>query len=152
MPVPEGMVDDELRVWSSMMVETMRLVGFLDERLTLEDGVSYAEYRTMINILRDGPQRMSDLAQEGLVSRSGISRQVARLVALGYVEQFTEVNDGRSRLVRLTQDGRDVVTKATTTHSARVRQLLFDLLDDEEVRTLDVVYSKVGDSLTRKLQ
>ncbi|AZG46772.1 hypothetical protein D7316_03377 [Gordonia insulae] len=130
----------------------MRLFHHLDERLVAEDGISYAEYRTMISIARDGPQRMSDLAQEGMVSRSGISRQVARLVALGHVEQVTEATDGRTRLVRLTDGGRGVVLAATANHVSRVRRHVFDHLEDDELRTLDAVFGKVDASLPDSLQ
>lgn len=152
MPVPEWISDAELDVWLSIMGETLRLVGHLDERLVHEHGISYAEFRTLISIARDGPQRMSDLAQDGMVSRSGISRQVARLVDLGHVEQFTDTSDGRTRFVRLTEQGLDLVTKASSNHFARIREHVFDQLEGGEMQVLSTVFGKVGASLTHALQ
>ncbi|NDZ95651.1 MarR family transcriptional regulator [Streptomyces sp. SID6673] len=152
MPAPEGLSEEEMRVWLTVLVSSMRLINHLDEALTADNGISYAEYRTMVSIAREGPQRMSELAQEGMVSRSGISRLVARLVALGYVEQFTEASDGRSRLVRLTDSGRDLVAAATTDHVGRIRRHLFDRIDEGELRALESVFGKVDASLTGLVQ
>ncbi|MYR07462.1 MarR family transcriptional regulator [Gordonia sp. SID5947] len=152
MPVPEGLSEEQYRVWLTVLVGSMLLINHLDERLSAEHGISHAEYRTMVSIARQGPHRMSELAQAGIVSRSGISRLVGRLVASGYVEQFAEGSDGRSRLVRLTDAGRDLVAAASADHAARIRRHFFDLIDQEEARALESVFGKVDASLTGPLQ
>ncbi|HET6625826.1 MAG TPA: MarR family transcriptional regulator [Nocardioidaceae bacterium] len=97
---------------------------------------------------RHGPTRVSDLAEHARVDTSVVSRQVAQVVQLGFVERTPDADDGRAHRVALTaagaqvlRDGRDALAGMVTerlgdwspqeiqTFSARLRRLLASLTD-----------------------
>ena len=56
-------------------------------------------------------------------------------------------DDGRGAYVVLTTAGRDAITAAAPDHVGTVRRLLFDVLDDDDLRALDRITGKVLDRL-----
>jgi DNA-binding MarR family transcriptional regulator len=80
--------------------------------------------------------RMSDLADGVLLSRSGLTRLVDRLVKLGLVERRRCEEDARGYLAVLTGDGRELFRAAGRTHLEGIRRLFVHRFSDEERRTL----------------
>ncbi|MER7644528.1 MULTISPECIES: MarR family transcriptional regulator [unclassified Streptomyces] len=84
---------------------------------------------------RYGDMRMSKLAELLSVDMSVTSRHVAHVVDRGWIERSPDPADKRSRILRLTPDGRTQVDEL----SRRTAQLLADRLNDwsdEEVGQL----------------
>jgi DNA-binding MarR family transcriptional regulator len=63
-------------------------------------------FRALAVVAVEGPQRVSAVAQHLGVDLSVASRQVAALVAEGYVERARDPEDGRAQIVALTPRGR----------------------------------------------
>lgn len=59
----------------------------------------------LVPLQRDGDQRCSALASQAGVDVSVVSRQLAVLERLGFVERRPDPQDGRASLLRLTADG-----------------------------------------------
>ena len=64
-----------------------------------------------------------------LLSRSGITRLVDRLVADGMVERSTCATDARGAEASLTRAGLDRLRAASTTHLEGVRRYFLDSID-----------------------
>jgi DNA-binding MarR family transcriptional regulator len=62
-------------------------------------------YRVLRTIQRCGTVQSSAAADMLVVDRSVISRQVRQLEALGLVESRTDPDDGRARILALTEEG-----------------------------------------------
>src|SRR6478609_8851624 len=73
---------------------------------TSGDGVEWAAYGLLFQLVGTGPQRSSTLAETACVDPSTVSRQVAQLVKAGLVERQSDPEDGRASLLVSTDRGR----------------------------------------------
>lgn len=101
---------------------------------------------SVLATLRAAPHgaRMGDLAKSLVISKGGLTYQVAHLEARGLVERVGAHDDERSVLARLTPAGTDAIDAVLPGHVAVVRASFLDLLDDEEIRVLGDVLSRVA--------
>jgi DNA-binding MarR family transcriptional regulator len=75
----------------------------------------------------------SELSHSLFLTSGGISNVLQRLAAAGYVERGANPDDGRSRWVGLTAEGREVAAKALDA-SARAHLDVLTGVPDESVR------------------
>jgi DNA-binding MarR family transcriptional regulator len=106
----------------------------------LQDGcdISLAEYEALLHLdLADGGQlRMSDLAGQLVLSRSGVTRLVDRLVATGDVERRTCPSDARGSFAVITDAGRDRLRAAAPIHRRGVREHFLARIPEDEIGPL----------------
>lgn len=124
----------EMETWTALIGLAMRLPSALDEQLRREAGLSHFEYGTLAVLERtEGrTRRMSELAYLCNGSLSRLSHVARRLEDAGLIERFACPADGRATLARLTDHGMHVLDKAAPGHVALVRELVFDVLDEQE--------------------
>jgi DNA-binding MarR family transcriptional regulator len=65
-----------------------------------------ASYSLLASLHDDGPRRSSELAETFAIDKGAVSRQVAKLEALGLIERTPDPVDGRAHLLSLTEHGR----------------------------------------------
>src|SRR3989440_8177694 len=95
-----------LRAWSSLLRAHATLVRRLDTDLEEETGLSLADFDVLAQLAgAHGELRMTELADRALISRSGMSRRVARLVDEGLVRRDKAGTDARGVVVGLTEAG-----------------------------------------------
>jgi DNA-binding MarR family transcriptional regulator len=87
---------------------------------------------------------MSDLAGRALVSRSGMTRRVARLVEDGLVRRANADADGRGVVVALTDAGVARLTETAPVHLRGVSELFVAELDEQELAVLKNALNKVS--------
>jgi DNA-binding MarR family transcriptional regulator len=124
------LADHELAAWRGMLEVHARVTQLLDAEMHAEHGLSVSAYEVLM-LLADAPEhrmRMSDIAQRVLLSRSGCTRLVDRLVELGYVTRCAASTDGRGLNAQLTTAGLDTTAAARATHREGVRRLFFEHL------------------------
>src|SRR5438128_12616079 len=80
--------------------------------------------------------RMTDLAERVLMSPSGLTRMVDRLVADGLVQRARFDGDARVMLASLTDHGRDVLRRAARTHLRGIREHFTGRLTDAQLRNV----------------
>ncbi len=100
-------------------------------RSTSDDGLTDREAGILAHIDAAEGARASDVARHLGISKSTLSAQLKRLVALGFVRLERGALDQRERPVRLTVAGRKAVVARSPLDSARVRDLL-DALSPQE--------------------
>lgn len=101
-----------------------------------ELGLTYAEFDVLAALNRAGePYHLtpSELSRSLFLTSGGISNVVQRLTAAGYVERGATPGDGRSRWVRLTEEGREVARKALDA-SGRAQSELISAVPAEAIR------------------
>jgi len=86
---------------------------------------------------------MTVLAERALISRSGMTRRVARLVDEGLVRRATADADARGVVVALTQAGVARLTETAPVHLRSVSELFVAQLDDQELAALKSALDKV---------
>jgi DNA-binding MarR family transcriptional regulator len=95
--------------------------------------------------LDDAPDRqlrMSEIAQRALLSRSGCTRLVDRLVRLGYVTRSADSADGRGTYARLTDSGREKINAARVTHHEGIRRFFLDRLTTTDLIALGDIWTR----------
>jgi DNA-binding MarR family transcriptional regulator len=142
---PDRLDPDELRAWRGLLKAHAALTGALDAQLRAGHGLSVSAYEVLMFVGddEDGKLRMADLAQRLLLSRSGLTRLVDRLVADGLVERCACTDDGRGSFAQLTAGGRERLAAARRTHLEGVRRLFLDHYTREEQRVLATYWERV---------
>ncbi|WP_225978804.1 MarR family winged helix-turn-helix transcriptional regulator [Gandjariella thermophila] len=116
-------VADELGCQLSRL---MRLVGRAAAQLAARrtDGIERAAHVLLAHLVREGPQRTTDLAEAVHSDPSTVSRQVGALVQQGLVERRPDPKDGRACLLAATAEGQKVFDEHRGTWNAYLLRLL----------------------------
>src|SRR3954470_4587262 len=95
-----------LEAWSSLLRAHATLMRRLDTDLQRETGLALADFDVLAQLARaHGELRITELADRALISRSGMTRRVARLVDEGLVRRDRASSDARGVVLALTQTG-----------------------------------------------
>ncbi|MEU3981452.1 MarR family transcriptional regulator [Streptomyces sp. NPDC026672] len=94
---------------------------------------------------RHGAMRMSKLAELLAVDMSVTSRHVTHVVQRGWIERSPDPADGRSRILRLTPAGEDLLGELSRRSTALLAERLSDWTD-EEVDDLIRLMSRLRES------
>ena len=137
----------EMSAWTGYLRSYATIVRELDEELTERHGLPLSSYDVLVQLegAPDGRLRMSHLADAVLLSRSGLSRLVARLADQGLIERLECENDARGAFAAITDCGRERLAEARETHRAGVRARFLDRLGEREQRQLAKVWSRLLD-------
>jgi DNA-binding MarR family transcriptional regulator len=116
----------------------------LDTDLQKETGLALADFDVLGQLAASrGELRMTDLAARALISRSGMTRRVARLVDEGLVRRADTDADARGVVVLLTDAGMARLTKAAPVHMRGISDLFVARLNQKELADLERVMNKV---------
>jgi DNA-binding MarR family transcriptional regulator len=143
-PAGGPFADHELAAWRGMLEVHARVTRQLDAEMHAEQGLSVSAYEVLM-FLADAPEhrmRMSDIAQRVLLSRSGCTRLVDRLVTLGYVTRCADSTDGRGLYAQLTEVGLDKTAAARQTHRAGVRRTFLQRLTTTDQIALGDIWTR----------
>jgi DNA-binding MarR family transcriptional regulator len=143
--------DPRLGAWRSFLHAHARLLRRLDEELQAEHGLSLAEYDALVQLVNAPGRRlrMSVLADRVLLSRSGITRLVDRLVASGMVERSACAADARGAEAALTDQGFVRLRAASRTHLDGVQRYFLGLLPDADRDAVERSCNDILDELGR---
>jgi DNA-binding MarR family transcriptional regulator len=133
-----------LRAWSALLRAHAALLRQLETDLESETGLALADYDVLAQLASAGGSlRMTELADRALISRSGMTRRVARLVREGLVSRAHADADARGVVVLLTDSGLDRLSVTAPVHLHGVSNLFVANLDDQELAVLESALAKV---------
>jgi DNA-binding MarR family transcriptional regulator len=134
----ERLSDTEMRAWQALLHAHHDIVGTLDRELQEAHELSFSEYDVLLRLARapDRALRMSDLAERVLLSPSGLTRLVDRLLAMGLVRRGTDPTDGRVALASLTERGLVHLKKAARSHLKGIRRHFTGRLSETQLRNV----------------
>src|SRR5437870_2384115 len=133
-----------LEAWRSLLRAHATLMRQLDTDLERETGLALADFDVLAQLAAaHGELRMTDLAARALISRSGMSRRVARLVDEGLVRRDKAGTDARGVVVALTEAGIARLAETAPVHVRGISKLFVAQLDDEELALLERTLNKV---------
>src|SRR5918994_3414191 len=109
MPEPISHRDPRLSTWAVFLRTHARLVRELERELQVEQRLALTDYDVLVqlSVAEERRLRMSELADRLLLSRSGATRLVDRLVAEGPGERLTCDTDRRGQRGALPHGGLD---------------------------------------------
>lgn len=133
-----------LEAWRSLLQAHATLMRQLEADLEKETGLALADFDVLAQLaLAGGELRMTELAARALISRSGMTRRVARLVDEGLVRRASADADARGVVVALTDAGVERLTETAPVHARGVSKLFVAQLDDQELVVLETALDKV---------
>ena len=133
-----------LAAWRSLLRAHASLLRRLDTDLQQATGLALADFDVLAQLAQaHGALRMTELADRALISRSGMSRRVARLVAEGLLRRDRAGTDGRGVVVALTQAGITRLAETAPVHARGISELFVAQLDDQELALLERALNKV---------
>jgi DNA-binding MarR family transcriptional regulator len=146
----DRLVDESLpgrrgeQAWRALLQAHATLIRQLDTDLRENTGLRLADFDVLAQLAAaDGELRMTELAARTLISRSGLTRRIARLVDEGLVRRENATQDGRGVTVALTAAGVARVTETVPVHLRGVSKLFVERLDDHELAVLQTALRKV---------
>ena len=106
----------------------------LSSELVAAHGLTINDYEVLLRLSRAEGSRMRrvDLAQEVLLTPSGITRLLEGLERSGFVERVACKEDLRVSYAQLTPAGRTKLRAAGKTHVAGIHRLFLDHFDADE--------------------
>jgi DNA-binding MarR family transcriptional regulator len=133
-----------LDAWVSLLQAHASLMRRLESDLERETGLALADFDVLAQLARAGGElRMTELAARALISRSGMTRRVARLVEEGLVRRADADADGRGVVVALTDAGLARLAETAPVHARGISKLFVARLDDQELAILERALGKV---------
>jgi DNA-binding MarR family transcriptional regulator len=133
-----------LDAWSSLLRAHASLMRQLETDLYKETGLNLSDFDVLAQLAVAGGQlRMTELANRALISRSGMTRRVARLVEEGFVCRSSVDADARGVVVGLTDAGVGRLTETWPVHARGISDLFVGRLDNQELAALKTALDKV---------
>ena len=133
-----------LEAWTSLLRSHATLVRQLETDLERETGLALADFDVLAQLaVAGGELRMTELAARALISRSGMTRRVARLVDEGLVRRANAELDARGVVVALTDAGVARLAETAPVHARGISRLFVAQLDDQELAVLKNALDKV---------
>jgi DNA-binding MarR family transcriptional regulator len=136
--VSTSLSDTEMRAWQALLHAHHEIIETLDRELREEHGLTLGEYDVLLRLARapERALRMSDLAERVLLSPSGLTRLIDRLVGRGLVQRRPDAADGRIALAWLTDDGLRQLKIAARTHLRGIRKHFTGRLSETKLRNV----------------
>jgi DNA-binding MarR family transcriptional regulator len=126
----------------------MAVVGVLERELEAETALPLTWYDVLLNLNEAGGRlRMQELARSIVLSKSGLTRLVDRMVAAGYVTREPVDCDRRGLLAVLTAEGKAALRRAAPTHLRGVEEHFSRHMSDDEAEVVRQVFERVLASL-----
>lgn len=142
---PARLTDLELEAWGGLLRVHASLVRQLDAELIERHGIPLSSYEVLLKLAGapGGEMRMWEIADSVLLSPSGLTRLVDRLVRDGLVERRECPTDRRGSLAAITPEGRRVFRAVQRTHLAGVRSRFLDHFSETELRRMAALWARL---------
>ncbi|MCP3995736.1 MAG: MarR family transcriptional regulator [bacterium] len=120
-----------------MLHFSFALKAEIEGRLGTELGIGLADHEALINIhLSETGLKMSDLAEQLVLSRGGITKLVDRLETAGYLRRAPSSEDRRVTGIEITPSGIDVVTRSRSVIDEIVAERFAKHITEDEAQFL----------------
>jgi len=137
--------DPELGAWRAFL-RAGSPAGLAMEAALAPTGVSHSEYDVLVNLAgrpREG-LRPTDLAERVLITKSGLTRLLDRLVERGYIERRACASDRRGQLIVLTAEGRHAFRRATPNVVRAIGTIFGERFTDRDIDALRVACERIA--------
>ena len=142
--------DPRIEPWRAFLQAHARVTRRLDEELRAEHDLSLAEYDALLSIAEapDRRIRMRQLADRVILSKSGVTRLIDRLVLDGLVQRDACLSDARGAEAVLTTAGLDRLRRASRTHLRGIEEHFIAAVDEADLaviqRSMRAVAERAG--------
>lgn len=103
-----------------------------------------SDFAVLEALLHKGPLPINEIGKKVLLTSGSITVAVDRLESKGLVERRASGTDRRARIVHLTKDGRQMITRVYADHASDMERLAAASLNRAERETLIRLLKKIG--------
>jgi DNA-binding MarR family transcriptional regulator len=137
-----------VRSFTGLLRAHAAVIRQLNTQLVADHDLTISDYEVLLRLARAPDRRMRrvDLAEQVLLTASGITRLLDGLEREGLVERASCSTDRRVVYAVLTDEGLAKVRAASTTHVAQIDDLFGERLSAEEAATLATLLDKLGEA------
>jgi DNA-binding MarR family transcriptional regulator len=142
--------ETQLRSYFVLMDVAGLLRHKVEQQLRAAANLTYVQFKVLARLGLDSPTgslRMTELADEVVYSRSGLTYQAGQMEKAGWVQRGPSPDDDRGVTVTITDPGRERLARALPGHVEVLRELLFATLTDHDVSTLAALLEPVLDHM-----
>jgi DNA-binding MarR family transcriptional regulator len=137
--------DGRLDAWRAFLRAHAQVVRALERELQADQQLPLTDYDVLVQLATSDTRRlrMSELADRLMLSRSGVTRLVDRLVADGLVERVTCEDDRRGQWASLTRAGHERLRRASPVHLRGVAEHFVDRFSSAELDELERLLTRI---------
>jgi DNA-binding MarR family transcriptional regulator len=135
----------QLAAWRLLLEAHATVTELLENELVAARGLPLNRYDVLLNLAEapGGRLRMQELSASVLLSKSGLSRLVDRMVEAGLVRRERCEDDRRGWFAVLTDQGRSTLRRAAPVHLRGIQEHFVRLLKPDEVQVLATALARV---------
>ena len=134
-----------LSVWARLLRTHAAVTRELSVKLVADHGLTINDYEALLLLshAEDGAMRRVDLAEELVLTPSGVTRLLDGLERAGWVKKGDCRSDARVTYAVLTDRGRAKLERASRSHLTEVRSLFEDRFSAEELGALAALLGRL---------
>ena len=142
--IPAG-ADEQWVTSDRIGLQLIRLIRLIERKRVSKvgnkdgNGVERAAYVLLARLVIDGPHRSNALAEAVHSDPSTVSRQVAALVRIGYVERRPDPADGRACLLAATDEGHRVFEENRDLRNREISRITSDWDETDRERLVELM-------------
>jgi DNA-binding MarR family transcriptional regulator len=127
-----------IRSWVRLLRAHAATTRTLSAQLVADHDLTINDYECLLRLARaeGGQLRRVDLAQELILTASGVTRLLDGLERAGYVDKGQCASDARVTYAVLTEAGREKLDAASCSHVAAICELFESRLSNDELAQL----------------
>ncbi|MBB5153220.1 MarR family winged helix-turn-helix transcriptional regulator [Saccharopolyspora phatthalungensis] len=138
MTEPRWLDAEEMAAWTAFLEASNLVARRVEQQLREQAGLSHPQYEILVRLAAapDGEMRMTELAEQVVTSKSGLTYQVTQLEKAGLVRRRTCETDDRGVCAGLTDAGREKLRATAPGHVELVRANLIDVLSRDQLSAI----------------
>jgi DNA-binding MarR family transcriptional regulator len=135
-----------MRAWVSFVRGHSALTRELNAELVAEHGLTLNDYEVLLQLSQaeERALRRVDLAQQVVLTASGITRLLEGLERAGWVEKRSCASDARVTYAQLTDAGYAKLREAAPFHIEGVRRAFAEHFSEDELATLAALLGRLA--------
>jgi len=145
-PAHDFLEPEEYESWGALLMLHSAVLQELDGQLRRHHDLTVTEFDVLITLFNapERRMRMSQLAEQALLSPAGTTHLVTRLERDGLVRREVDPSDGRKWFAVLTDDGDRALATARPTHNDALRRTLLAATSPTDRRTLRRIWRRLS--------
>ena len=149
-PPPSSLDETQLRAYFALMDVAGLLKHAVEQQLRDAGDLSWVQFQLLARLSLNSPtgsERMTDLADGVVYSRSALTYQAGLLEKAGLVTRAPSPDDDRGVMVTVTEAGRERIATVLPGHADVIKQQLFQPLSAADAVRLADLLSPVRDHM-----
>jgi DNA-binding MarR family transcriptional regulator len=137
--------ENKLNAWKAFLKAHRAVIDKIENDLENAGTVPLTSYDVLLE-LSQAPERklrMSDLAAQVVLSRSGLTRLVDRLEKEGMLKREADPNDRRGTQAVLTQLGFEALKQAWPNYAQGINKYFAEIISEQEARVVAKALEKL---------